>query len=452
MFGRAESDGEERRLECCGVVAKEPGMKTIGHQWVFDLKTNPDSSIAKFKARLVARGDKQCPGVDCAEAYAPTVSLMSLHLMLATAVLNCWQVASFDVSGAYLYSPVEECVLVEPPTYFMPELRGKVLSLKKALYGMRQAGSTNAVIAISIHINDGVVTLTSAEAISDFKTALVSQLEIKWSDKLDRIVGLECSFGDGEVAITQRQLTDSILETYPQQIVVCDSPLPVLPIGEHTPNASLVDATPFRSVIGSLAYLVSGSRPDLAFAVNYLARHSMGPSPAHWDLLDHMVGYLGKTCKRGIRLHPGKISLNLWSDTGWGGDLKRFQTGFVLKLGNTPILWGSKRQSVVALSTCAAEYIALSDSTQHLVQAINQLEQLVGVFDNQATVQVLIDNKSRKRMRYLDQAFFFVNDTVRKHGIKITWVKTDNMLADALTKRLLGPTLLRALPFLGVNG
>ncbi|MBW0514299.1 hypothetical protein O181_054014 [Austropuccinia psidii MF-1] len=256
-----------------------------------------------------------------------------------------------------------------------------------------------AVIAIWIHVDNGVITSTLVDAISDFKEALISQLDNKWSNKLDRIVGLECSFGDGEVARTQRQLTDSILEAYPQRIVAHDSPLLVLPVGVPTLNAPPVDTTPFQSVIGSLAYLVSGSRPDLAFAVNYLTRHSMGPTPAHWDLLDHVVGYLRKTRDQGICLCPGNISLNLW-----GGDLERSQTGFVLKLGNTPILWGSKRQSVVALSTCAAEYIALSDSTQHLVQVINQLGQLVRDFskaifcNNQAAVQVLIDNKLRKRM------------------------------------------------------
>ncbi|MBW0514300.1 hypothetical protein O181_054015 [Austropuccinia psidii MF-1] len=90
-------------------------MKTVGHQWVFDLKTNTDGGIAKFKAQLVVRGDKQCPGVDCSETYTPTASLMPLCLMLATAVLNGWQVASFDMSVAYLYSPVNKCVLVEPP-------------------------------------------------------------------------------------------------------------------------------------------------------------------------------------------------------------------------------------------------------------------------------------------------------------------------------------------------
>ncbi|MBW0471930.1 hypothetical protein O181_011645 [Austropuccinia psidii MF-1] len=472
--------------EVWDVVDKMPGMKTIGHRWVFDLKRNGDGSIEKFKSRLVARGDKQRPGVDCAETYAPTASLMSLHLLLATSVLNSWRVASFHVSGAYLYSPVDKCVLVEPPVFFMPELRGKALSLKKALYGMRQAGrcwwkflsgilqrlgfvatevdqslyifrSGTAIITIWIHVDDGVVASNSADVISNFKTALLFHFDIKWSDQLDRIVGLECVFGEGEVTIAQRRLTDGILDAYPRQVFPRDSPLPVLPLGESLPSVSSQDATPFRSVVGSLAYLVSGSRPDLAFAVNYLARHSMGPTTTHWDLLDHVVGYLKKTRDRGIRLCPRKSSLNLWSDAGWGGDLKRSQTGFVLKMGDAPVLWGSKRQSVVALSTCAAEYVALSDSTQHLVQAINQLTQLAGEFDttifcnNQAAVQISIDNKSRKRMRYLDRAFFFVNDTIRKYGIKVTWVKTGDMLADALTKRLSGPSLLKSLPFLGLS-
>ncbi|MBW0464100.1 hypothetical protein O181_003815 [Austropuccinia psidii MF-1] len=130
----------------------------------------------------------------------------------------------------------------------------------------------------------------------------------------------------------------------------------------------------------------------------------------------------------------------------------------MLKVGDAPILWASKRQGVLALSTCAAEYVALCDLTQHLVQAINQLGKLMEEFskeifcDNQAAVQVSIDNQSRKRMRYLDRAFFFVNNTIRKHRIKITWVPTKKMQEDALTKRLSGPALQQSLAFLCVGG
>ncbi|MBW0473193.1 hypothetical protein O181_012908 [Austropuccinia psidii MF-1] len=416
-------------------IKKTLAMKTIGHWWVFDTKIDELGNIEKFKAQLVACSNQQRLGIDCKETYAPTVSLMSLRLLLATAFLQHWKVCSFNVSGAYLYSPVEETILMEPPTHFIPSLKGKVLHLWKALYGMKQAcrcwwlhllgileglGFTSCkvdmslyvfwrdetIIAIWIHIDDGVITSNLPTAIERFREALCKNFEIKWSENMKQIVELECAFGEGEVTILQTRLTDDILDTYPRRILQRDSPLPPIPTTISSVKGIVMDAMPFRLVVGSLAYLVSGLHPDLAFSVNYLARHST----AHWDILDHLVGYLLKTRGHGIILRPGECALSLW-----GGKLERSQSGFMLKLGNAPILWVSKRQTMVALSMCAAEYIALSDSTQHLVQAINQLTQLAQDFkktifcNNQAAVQVSINNLSQKRMRYLDHAFFFVN-------------------------------------------
>ncbi|MBW0579399.1 hypothetical protein O181_119114 [Austropuccinia psidii MF-1] len=133
--------------------------------------------------------------------------------MLATAILKEWPVGLFDVSSTYLYSPFEEHVLVKLPVIFLPELYGKVLCLKKALYGMQQAGrswwkflsgilerlnfvatkvdqslyifcSVMAVIAIWIHINDIVITSNLPDTILYFNAALCSELNIKWSNKV----------------------------------------------------------------------------------------------------------------------------------------------------------------------------------------------------------------------------------------------------------------------------
>ncbi|MBW0556335.1 hypothetical protein O181_096050 [Austropuccinia psidii MF-1] len=65
-------------------------METIGHCWVFDTKIDEPGNVKKFKAQLVARGNQQRPGIDCTETYAPTVSLMSLRLLLATTCLQNW--------------------------------------------------------------------------------------------------------------------------------------------------------------------------------------------------------------------------------------------------------------------------------------------------------------------------------------------------------------------------
>ncbi|MBW0563569.1 hypothetical protein O181_103284 [Austropuccinia psidii MF-1] len=129
----------------------------------------------------------------------------------------------------------------------------------------------------------------------------------------------------------------------------------------------------------------------------------------------------------------------------------------MLKLSDTPILWNSKQQGIVAPSNCASEYAALLDSTQHLVQAIGQLTQLARKFDkaifcdNQAVVQVLINNHSRKPMWYLNHAFFF-NNAIQKHKLKVNLVPTADMQADMLTKCLSRPSLQWAIPFLCVMG
>ncbi|MBW0526938.1 hypothetical protein O181_066653 [Austropuccinia psidii MF-1] len=252
-----------------------------------NLKQALSGNIKKFKARLVAPGNQQCPGIDCTETYAPTASLMSLRLLLETACLQHWNVCSLDVTGAYLYRPVEETVLMEPHTHFLPSLNRKALHLKKALYGMKQACRSS----------------NSPTEVENFHDALCNNFEIKLSDAMKRIVGLECTFSEGKVAILQSRLTNNILNAYPRKIFQHDCPLPPIPTMTSNDHEVIMDATPFRSVVGSLSYLVSGSRLDLAFAVNYLARHSTSPTATHWTILDHLVGYLLKTRGHGIVLH-----------------------------------------------------------------------------------------------------------------------------------------------------
>ncbi|MBW0518649.1 hypothetical protein O181_058364 [Austropuccinia psidii MF-1] len=167
---------------------------------------------------------------------------MSLRLLLATTCLQHLKVCSFDVSGAYLYSPVEETVLMEPPTHFFPSLKGNVLHLQKALYGMKQAGScwwlhllgilerlgfTSCEVNMSLYVfwkNETIIAIWI-----HVDEALCSNFEIKWSENMKRIVGLECGFGEGEVTISQTRLTNDILGAYHRRIIKHDSPLPPIP-------------------------------------------------------------------------------------------------------------------------------------------------------------------------------------------------------------------------------
>ncbi|MBW0550570.1 hypothetical protein O181_090285 [Austropuccinia psidii MF-1] len=373
-------------------INRTPEMKTIGNSWVFDTKLDEYGNIDKFKVRLVERGNQQHPGIDRMETYVPTASLRSLSR------------GDHADGTTHPFHPVSQR---KGPTPSKRSLRHETVDLSFYVFQKEET-----IIAIWIHVDNGIIASNSPTQIEEFHKALCNNFEIKWSDAMNWIVGLEWDFGEGGVTISQTRLTNDIIDVYPRKVFQHDCPLLPIPKTTSDEQEAIMEATPFRLVVGLLAYLVSGSRPDLEFAVNYLARHSTAPTMTNWTILDHLVVYLLKTWGHGIVLRPRDCTLNLWRDTGWGGKLERSQSGFMLKMGNVPILWGSKRQTMVALSMCAAEYISLSDSMQHLVQVINQLTQLAQdikktIFcDNQEAVQVSIDNVSRKCMRYLDRAFF----------------------------------------------
>jgi hypothetical protein len=109
---------ELSQLKNLGVwTAVDPvkGRKVIGTCWVFALKQETSGAITKFKACYVARGFNQRLGQDCGNTYAPTASLATLRLLLSISVQNGFSTHSFDISSAYLYSPIDKEVYVKPP-------------------------------------------------------------------------------------------------------------------------------------------------------------------------------------------------------------------------------------------------------------------------------------------------------------------------------------------------
>jgi hypothetical protein len=193
-----------------------------------------------------------------------------------------------------------------------------------------------------------------------------------------------------------------------------------------------------------MMYLAGGTQADIAYAVNLLARYSTNSSESHWTALDYLVGYIKGTVGMKIRYTGEKDSLDLWTDANWGGEHERLMSGYVIKMNGDSVAWGAKRQTVVALSTCAAKSIALSEGAQNLaaisimLEDIQQSVKMNILCNNETTILIAGDNASKKKTRYLIQAFYFINDFVRANNIDITWTSTINQQADIFTKEL-GP-------------
>ena len=114
-----------------------PGRRAIGARWVFKLKRNEAGEIVRFKARLVAQGFTQREGVDYEDTFAPVANFTTIRTLLALATAQDLELEQMDVTTAFLHGELaEELYLRLPEGYAAPGMEGKVLRLKKGLYGL----------------------------------------------------------------------------------------------------------------------------------------------------------------------------------------------------------------------------------------------------------------------------------------------------------------------------
>ena len=128
------------------------------------------------------------------------------------------------------------------------------------------------------------------------------------------------------------------------------------------------DCRLYREMVGCLIYVMTGTRPDLCYVVTVLAQHLAKPSKAHLSFVKHVFRYIKGTIDHSLKFTKSDFPLQLigYCDADWGASPdRRSITGYCFQLNNCgPLIsWKSRRQRVVALSSCEAEYMAMSSCT-----------------------------------------------------------------------------------------
>ncbi|MBW0472937.1 hypothetical protein O181_012652 [Austropuccinia psidii MF-1] len=126
---------------------------------------------------------------------------------------------------------------------------------------------------------------------------------------------------NGTLAISQPLLTNQLLNDYHCPIRDQFTALPDQPI--VTNKEQLVDQTRFQLVLGSLMYISLGSRLDINFAVNFMARFSSNTGVQHWKALDHLIVYLSKHGHQPLVYDGKDQGLSLWTDASWGTNMNK---------------------------------------------------------------------------------------------------------------------------------
>ena len=146
----------------------------------------------------------------------------------------------------------------------------------------------------------------------------------------------------------------------------------------------------YRSVIGMLNYLVDCTHPELAYAVHQCARFANDPKRIHEQAVKRIMRYLittQRTKEQGITYEPDHTkSIDTFVDASFAGEWNTAwseeassvfsRTGFIVKYANCPIVWCSKLQTEIALSTTESEYIALSQALRDVIPLMALLGEL----------------------------------------------------------------------------
>ncbi|MBW0543902.1 hypothetical protein O181_083617 [Austropuccinia psidii MF-1] len=409
----------------------------LSTKWVFVWKPE------RFKARLVAQGFRQIHGINHKETFVPTPTFSALKLLFSITVTNNWPIKTFDVKVAFIHSIIDKPVYVWPPQG-MNVPKYQVLKLHKALYGTKQANrcwwihlkeilqkvgfTANSEdpstynfqkdgqnVILWIHVDDGVLMALSTETLHWITAQLNAHLKIKWDTIIKGLVGISIEETAEGFKFSQPDLITKLVDLNASNITA-KSPLP--PNCKLESNLSLNDMDkPYLRRIGMLLYIAQASRPDISYAVNYLAHFSMNTTQHHWDALENLTAYLRGTMYDGILIRKHQ-------------DIQQMTS------------WQSRRQTTVASSTAQAKYMALSFAARETLWIYNLFCKTIAtktpilLSNNKTAVGISTDSMSKKQTRHLIREFNVINEYIVMKKLELKWATTNEQLADIMTKPL----------------
>ena len=474
------------------VATLPKGQKAIGVKWVYKVKKNADGKVERNKARLVVKGYSQKHGIDYDEVFAPVARLETIRLIISLAAQNKWKIYQMDVKSAFLNGYLEEEVYVQQPLgYVVKGHEDKVLKLKKALYGLKQAprawysridryfqdhgfikcpheyalyvkeDQAGGFMLVCLYVDDLIFTGNNVKMFEEFKKVMAQEFEMTDIGLMSYYLEIEVKQVDGVIYISQEAYAKKILEKFKmEKCKPVSTPIECGAKMSRFDESKKVDASLYRSLIGSLRYLTC-TRPDIAFAVGVASRFQEDPRHPHLKAVKMILRYVKVT--EGLGLHYTKTNqfeLAGYVDSDWCGDIddRKSTSGFAFFMGGTAFTWLSKKQPIVTLSTCEAEYVAASLAVSHAVWLRKMLHVLripqnetieIRVY-NISTIELAKNPVHHERSKYIDVRFHSIREHIKEGEVRVVHVQSNDQAADIFTKALAKPLFENCKQMLGM--
>ena len=461
--------------------------------WVYKLKRDGSA-----KARLCVQGNTLQSGVDFDQTWSSALRYSSARALFAYAARKGCRVRSVDLVAAYLQGrfvdgEVVYCYL--PAGY--PELDSNgqplIARVEKPIYGIQQAGrrlqrmlfawlvaqgfsaldDSDPCVFTRVHPNGEIITIgvyvdnlqivhsavldangrgPAGCAYNTFMDSLARDWDITDEGPMEDLLGIEVDYlTDGAIKLHQTSYVKKLIERFlphgPLEKVQRGS----LPYSsdflKHIADALSLPpesypelVRPMQERLGCLMYAATSTRCDIAFPVHYLCKCLQRPTPELIRETDIIFSYLARLPSAGLTYTREQMRLSGFSDASW--ETAASTSGWVVLWQSAALSWGSRKQKSIALSSCEAEIIALSEAAKDVVY-LRKLVRGLGepepgpsklATDSQSARDVSYNPEHHDRMKHVQRRHFFIRDMVESFEIEVPFVRTADNIADFFTK------------------
>ncbi|CAI7898351.1 unnamed protein product [Closterium sp. NIES-54] len=374
----------------------------------------PDIPTPRFYAEAIA-GFSQREGVDFFQNFSPTPKMTTLRVLLHVATQRDYELHSLDFSTAFLQGSLHEEIWLRRPRGFTRSFpAGTQWSLRRPIYGLRQAphlGELTSYLGLRITRDRARCTITLTQ--SHMVQQVLQRFGFTWSS-----------------AQTTPPATGHSLSAPPS-------------------DESVEPSGPYPELVGCLMYLMTCTRPDLAYPLGLLARY-VAPGrhrKVHMDAAKRVLRYLCSTSGMGLVL-GGRHSVVLTghSDASWVDDqaTQRSSQGYTFSLGSGSVSWRSTRSSSVLSSSCEAEIYATAMAAQEQ-RRLTYLKTDLGerpssppvlYVDNKAAIALCEEHRLEHRTKHIALHYFLARELQQRGQLRLRYVATRANTADIFTKAL----------------